>query len=115
MRSSAKKHLESRMLGNLHVRLCVQRRLVCSAGVRPAGVRARDPVAWIAGWRETKILKPIDKIIEGMVASDQAVAKANAEVAPKVRSPGGRAPNRRAKAARTVASWLRRQDSPAGW
>ena len=39
---------------------CVQLRLVYSAGDRPAGVRVRIPVTWIAGWRETKILKPID-------------------------------------------------------
>jgi hypothetical protein len=31
--------------GKLNVRLCVQRRLACSAGVSPAGVRARSPVA----------------------------------------------------------------------
>jgi len=45
------------MRGNFHVRLCVQRRLACSAGDRPAGVKARSPVARIAGWRETEILK----------------------------------------------------------
>ena len=37
-----------------YVRLaCVQRRLVCSVGVSPTGVRARGPVAWIAVRRET--------------------------------------------------------------
>ncbi|MCJ7600094.1 MAG: hypothetical protein MUO63_01175, partial [Desulfobulbaceae bacterium] len=41
-------------------RLCVQRRLACSAGDRPAGERVRNPVAWIAGWRVTNTLKPID-------------------------------------------------------
>jgi hypothetical protein len=35
-------------------RLCVQRRLACSAGDRPAGAKVRRPVVWIAGWRETK-------------------------------------------------------------
>ncbi len=49
--------------GKPHVRLCVQRRLACSAGDRPVGVKARSPVARIAGWRETEILKPIDKVI----------------------------------------------------
>ena len=44
----------------IHVPLCVQRRLACSAGDRPAGVKVRSPVAWIAGWRETKTLEPID-------------------------------------------------------
>src|SRR6266478_6732493 len=43
-----------------HVRLCVQRRLACSAGDKPAGARVRGPVAWIAGRRETEFLKPID-------------------------------------------------------
>jgi hypothetical protein len=35
----------SRMNREVHVRLCVQLRLVCSAGVRPARVRIRSPVA----------------------------------------------------------------------
>ena len=47
----------------VHVRLCVQLRLACSAGVSPAGVRVRSPVAWMADWRETEGLKPIDKAI----------------------------------------------------
>jgi hypothetical protein len=55
--------MESRMMGNYHVRLCVQRRLACSTGGSPVGVKARSPVARIAGWRETEILKPIDKVI----------------------------------------------------
>ncbi len=49
--------------GKLHVRLCVQLRLVCSAGVSPARVKIRNPVAWMADRRETKYLKPIDKAI----------------------------------------------------
>ncbi len=44
-----------------HVRLYVQRRLVCSAGDKPAGVKARSPVARIAVFRETEMLKSIDK------------------------------------------------------
>jgi len=32
-----------------HDRLCVQVRLMCSAGVSPAGGRAETPVAWMAG------------------------------------------------------------------
>jgi hypothetical protein len=71
--------------------MCVQRRLICSAGDSPAGVKVRSPVVWIAGWRETKTLKPIDKATERVVASHRAVTKVNAEVASKVRSPGGRA------------------------
>src|SRR5208283_2486346 len=89
----------SRMRRESHVRLCVQLRLACSAGERPAGVRIRDPVVWIAGWRETKTLKPIDNVSPGETTSHRAVMKVNANVASKVSSPEGRAPNRRAKAA----------------
>src|SRR5271168_2513505 len=85
--------------GNLHVRLCVQRRLACSAGARPAGAKVRSPVVWIAGWRETKTLKPIDNVSLGETTSRRAVMKVNANVASKVRSPEGRAHNWRAKAA----------------
>ena len=53
----------SRMNREVHVRLCVQLRLVCSAGVSPVRVRIRSPVAWMAGMRETDYLKPIDKAI----------------------------------------------------
>ena len=53
----------SRMNREVHVRMCVQVRLVCSAGVSPARVRIRSPVAWMAGMRETDYLKPIDKAV----------------------------------------------------
>src|SRR5450432_1365730 len=85
--------------GNRHVRLCVQLRLACSAGERPAGARVRSPVVWIAGWRETKTLKPIDNVSLGGTTSHRAVTTVNANVASKVNSPEGRARNRRAKAA----------------
>jgi hypothetical protein len=84
--------------GNRLVRLCVQRRLVCSAGDKPAGARVRSPVVWIAGWRETKTLKPIDKVSRGEITSYWAVTTVNANVASKVSEPEGRARNRRAKA-----------------
>jgi hypothetical protein len=45
--------------------VCVQRRQTCSVGGSPTGARARGPVAWMAGRRETKALKPIDETIEG--------------------------------------------------
>src|SRR5580704_13306905 len=83
----------------VQVRLCVQRRLACSAGERPAGARVRSPVVWIAGWRETKTLKPIDNVSLGKTTSHRAVTTVNAKVASKVRSPEGRVLNRRAKAA----------------
>ncbi len=63
---------------------CVQLRLACSAGVSPAKVKARNLVAWMARRKETESLKPIDTVIFGMMASHQAVAQANAEVAPQV-------------------------------
>jgi hypothetical protein len=37
-------------------------RLACSAGDKPAGAKVRRPVVRIAGWRETKTLKPIDEV-----------------------------------------------------
>ncbi len=75
-------------------------------GVRPAkaGVfsrrkayqgKSQSPVARRAGGRETNLLKPLDSLIGGMGASAQAVAQANAQGAPKVRSPRGRACNRK--------------------
>ncbi len=51
------------MTGDCHVRMCVQGRLVCSAGVRPVRVRIKSPVAGMAGMRETDYLKPIDKAV----------------------------------------------------
>ena len=33
---------------------CVQQRLACLAGISPAGVEIRSPVAWIAVRRETE-------------------------------------------------------------
>jgi hypothetical protein len=56
--------------------------------------KSQSPVARRAGGRETNLLKPLDSLIPGMGASLQAVAQANAEVASKVRNPGGRACNR---------------------
>ena len=58
---------------------CVQRRLVCSAGIKPAGAKVRRPVAWMAGWRETETLKPIDKVSLGEIASHRAVMRVNAK------------------------------------
>jgi hypothetical protein len=57
--------------------------------------KSQSPVARRAGGRETNFLKPLDHTICGMGASVQAVAEANAEGAPKVRSPRGRACNRK--------------------
>ena len=103
------------MMRKYHVRLCVQRRLARSAGDSPAEARAKSLVAWMAGRRETNDLKPIDKVIVRMTASHRAAAQANAQVAPKVKSPGGRTRNERVKAAPSGAGWLRRHSTPAGW
>ena len=46
---------------------CVQRRLVWSAGVSPVRAKVRSPVAKAVP-RETKVLKPTDKAISGMVS-----------------------------------------------
>ena len=89
----------SRMTRECQVRLCVQLRLACSAGGRPAGARVRSPVVRIAGWRETKILKPIDAISLGGITSHRAVTTVNVHVASKMNGSEGRARNRRAKAA----------------
>ena len=56
--------------------------------------KSQSPVARSAGGRETNSLKPLDSPIVRMGASVQAVAQANASVAPKVSSPRGRACNR---------------------
>jgi hypothetical protein len=69
--------------GKLAVRKCVQLRLACSAGGRPAGAKVRRPVVWIAGWREIKILKPIDKVSLGETTSCRAVTTVNVNVASK--------------------------------
>ena len=57
------------------------------SGNKPIKVEVRRLVAWIAGGRESELLKPIDKAIHGMVASHRAVTKVNAEVAPKLIAP----------------------------
>src|SRR5579864_1165771 len=84
----------SRMKGNFQVQLCVQRRLACSAGDKPAGARVSGPVAWIAGRRETEFLKPIDGRLLGRRASHRAVIKMNVDVASKMKISEGRARNR---------------------
>lgn len=73
--------------GNPTVRECVQRKLACSAGDSPAGAEIRSPVAWIADWRETDDLKPIDRPSLREGASHRAVTKVNADVASKCGDP----------------------------
>ena len=62
--------------------------------------QSQEPVVWIAGWRETETLKPIDKVSPlGEITSHRAVTTVNASVASKMSETEGRARNRRAKAA----------------
>ena len=68
----------SRVMGDYHARLCVQLRLVCSAGDSPAMAKVRRHVVRMAELRETDILKPIDTIIKRMITSCQAATKVNA-------------------------------------
>jgi hypothetical protein len=67
--------------------------------VKPAGAIVRSPVVRIAGWRETKILKPIDEVSLGETTSHRAVTTVNVDVASKMSGSEGRARNRRVKAA----------------
>src|SRR3989441_7581581 len=89
-------------------------RQVRLAGASPAGARARRPVAWIAGRRETETLKPIDKAIERMVSESPGRNASERELAPKDPNPGGRAVDHSAKATRADAVWLTRRRAPAG-
>jgi hypothetical protein len=60
---------------------------MCSAGGKPAGAKVRSSVVRIAGWRETKVLKPIDKVSFGEITSHRAVTKVNADMASKGEDP----------------------------
>jgi len=82
--------------------------------MNPAEAKARSLAAWMAGRRETNDLKPIDNAIVRMAASHRAAAQANAQVASKGGSTGGRARFRRVKAAWRFVRWLARYSTPAG-
>lgn len=58
-------------------------RMEYSAEDKPAEVKVIIPVTWIAEWRETKILKPIDKVSEREIVTVQDVKKVNAQVTSK--------------------------------
>jgi hypothetical protein len=53
----------------------------------------------MAGWRETKTLKPIDTVALGAITSHRAVTTVNVNVASKVSGSEGRARNLGVKAA----------------
>ena len=97
------------------VRLCVQERLMCSAGDRPAGVRIGSPVAGRAGRRETNGPEAPRQphLWDGGKLSGRN--ESEREVAPKRRSPEAEPATVRAKAARLVANRSTRQVAPAGW
>ena len=80
--------------GKPHVRFCVQRRLACSVGDKPAGANQRPRSLDSREEPETEFLKPIDDPLFGRGASYRAVMKMNVNVASKVRSSEGRARNR---------------------
>jgi len=94
--------------------LVSRERQVRLAGASSAGARARRPIAWIAGWRETETLKPIDKAIERMVSESPGRNASERELAPKDPNPGGRAVDYPVKATQAVAVWLTRRPAPAG-
>jgi hypothetical protein len=80
------------------------KRLACSVGDRPTGVRVRNPVAWIAGGKETELLEPIDKAIFRMVSKSSG-RNANKPIGDlEILRSEGRAPSFRAKAAWIVAT-----------
>src|SRR6266568_2140121 len=55
--------------------------------MNPTEAKVRSLVTWIARRKETESLKPIDKIILGMIVSHWAVTKVNADVASKRLTP----------------------------
>src|SRR5262249_51714647 len=89
------------MKREFHVRLCVQERLVCSAGGKPAGVRIGSPVAGRAGRRETDGPEAPRRPHPRDECEWSGRNEREREVAPKVSSPGGRARNREGEGSRT--------------
>ena len=68
-------------------------------GVSPIGARVRSPVAWIARVEETKLVKPIDKAIFGMVSESPGHNASEPTGGPEnLTNPGGRAYCLQAKA-----------------
>ena len=83
--------------------------LTRSAGVRHSGARARGPVTRMAGWRETKTLKPIDQALGRRVSESPGRNASERTGGPERPNPGGRARGFGAKAAGAVAGWLARR------
>ena len=75
---------------------------------------SQDPVAGVACAEETKLMKPTDKAILGVVSESPGRNASERELAPKDPNPGGRAVDYPAKATRAGAVWLTRRRAPAG-
>jgi hypothetical protein len=98
-----------------HVRLCVQKRLMCSVGVSPTGVTIGSPVAGMAGRRETECPETHRRPHLRDGASRRAVTVGNARWPRKCAAPEAEPATGRAKAAGPVADRLTRRTTPAGW
>ena len=79
--------------------MCVQRRLACSVGDSPTGVKVRDLVAWVAFVEETKRMKPTDKAIVRMVSESPGRNASEPRSGLETPSTGSRAPIHWAKVA----------------
>src|SRR5262249_11279668 len=84
------------------------------AGDKPAEAKVRRLVIWIAGWRATKTLKPIDKVFLGKIHESLGRNENERISSLENARPEGRALHWRAKAAWGAEIWLRHFTS-AGW
>ena len=84
------------------------------SGRQPRRGKSQSPVTWMAGWRETETLEPIDKAIARMVSESSGRNVSEREMTPKHPNLGGRAVDHSAKAIRAAAVWLTRWDAPTG-
>ena len=74
-----------------------------------------NPLAWVAGWRVTNILKPTDKAVHGAV-SESSGRNVNERIGGLVKTnSNGRAPCNRANAANRIEMRSLRSDSLAGY
>jgi hypothetical protein len=85
-------------------------------GVSPTGVRARSPVAWMAGRRETECPEAHRRSHPwGGKRATGPKRAVNVDAASKSARSGGRAFSGVAKAAWPAENWLKRLVTPAGW
>jgi hypothetical protein len=50
------------------------------SGSQPRRGKSQSPVTWVAGWRETKTLKPTDEASRGWCVTPRAITEVNAQV-----------------------------------